>query len=60
MQLNHLLLLYYYYYIGVENNNHVDMKSTRSINLYVVLGDQMKLENVCPEWEFEGATYLKN
>ena len=29
MQLNHLL----YYYIGVETNNHVDMKSTRSICL---------------------------
>ena len=27
------LLLYYYYYIGVENNNHVDMMSTRSICL---------------------------
>ena len=31
-----------------------------SINLYSVLGGEMKLAKACPKWEFEGATYLKN
>ena len=36
--------------------------SKHSINLYAVLGDEMKFAEAspAPEWEFEGATYLKN
>ena len=31
-----------------------------STNLYAGLGDELKLAKACPEWEFEGASYLKN